>query len=376
MKNLGLILFACIMVIGMNSCGSGSGTAFSGKGTQVSGTINGAANLQAFLDKIQFDNSNTVVSSVPIDGSGKFQMVMEDGIEAGIYRLRIGAVKTMLVFDGTEKGVAITGDLATMPKGEVTIEGSKSSSDFANMVKDVQAGNMTLDAVNEYAKNSSDVLAAALASRSLLGVNEKYLGTVQSIAAKMSQSLAGTQYTKDFSTYASQLSQQIAAKKVKERIKVGQPAPDIKLDSPDGKSYALSDLKGKVVLLDFWASWCGPCRKANPHVVQLYDKYNKEGFEVFSVSLDGINPRSRGGKSPDQLAKQLESSKQRWIQAIEKDNLKWEYHVSDLQHWKSAPAGVYGVSGIPRTFMIDKDGIIAAVNPRGAALEAELKKLL
>ena len=188
--------------------------------------------------------------------------------------------------------------------------------------------------------------------------------------------MPGTQYTKDFAQYAAQLGQQIAAQKVKQRIQVGQPAPDIKLDSPDGKSYALSELKGKVVLLDFWASWCGPCRKANPHVVDLYDKYNKKGFEVFSVSLDGINPRARGGKSPDQLAQQLASSKQRWIQAIEKDNLKWKYHVSDLQHWKSAPAGVYGVSGIPRTFMIDKNGVIAAVNPRGAALEVELKKLL
>jgi len=376
MKNLGLILFACIMIAGMSCTSGGSGTAYSGKGTQINGAITGGANLQAFLDKIQFDNSNTVVSSVPIDGNGKFEMKLPDGIEAGIYRLRIGAVKTMLIFDGSEKGVAVTGDLATMPKGEVSIEGSKLSADFCNMVKEVQAGTMSLDAVNDYAKNSNDVLAAALASRSLLGINEKYLGTVQGIAAKMNQNMPGTQYTKDFTTYTSQLAQQIAAQKVKQRIRVGQPAPDIKLDSPDGKSYALSDLKGKVVLLDFWASWCGPCRKANPHVVDLYNKYNKQGFEVFSVSLDGINPRARGGKSPDQLAKQLASSKQRWIQAIEKDKLRWPYHVSDLQHWKSAPAGVYGVSGIPRTFMIDKDGVIAAVNPRGAALEQELKKLL
>jgi len=375
MKNLGLILLACILMTGM-SCTSGGGTAFSGKGTQISGTITGAANLQAFLDKIQFDNSNTVVSSVPIDGSGNFKMVMPDGIDQGIYRLRIGAVKTMLVFDGTEKGVTITGDLATMPKGEVSIEGSKLSDEFGKMIKGVQDGTMTLDAVHDYAKNSSNVLVAALAARSLLGANEKYLGTTKSIATKMTANMPGTQYTKDFAGYAAQLEKQIASQKVKDRIKVGQPAPDIKMESPDGKTYALSDLKGKVVLLDFWASWCGPCRKANPHVVQLYDKYNKQGFEVFSVSLDGINPRSRGGKTPDQLAKQLEGSKQRWIQAIEKDKLKWPYHVSDLQHWTSAPARMYGVSGIPRTFMIDKDGVIAAVNPRGAALEAELKKLL
>ncbi len=135
------------------------------------------------------------------------------------------------------------------------------------------------------------------------------------------------------------------------------PAPDISLPGPDGKNHALSNLKGKVVLLDFWASWCGPCRRANPHVVETYKKYKDKGFEVFSVSLD----------RPD--------GKQNWIDAIAKDGLLWDNHVSDLQFWSSAPAAVYGVRSIPKTFLIGRDGKIVALNPR-EQLEEELLKVL
>ncbi|MFM8485865.1 MAG: TlpA disulfide reductase family protein, partial [Bacteroidota bacterium] len=106
-----------------------------------------------------------------------------------------------------------------------------------------------------------------------------------------------------------------------------------------------------------WASWCGPCRRANPHVVEMYKKYKSKGFEVFSVSLD----------RPD--------GKDKWIQAIQQDGLVWDNHVSDLKFWESAPAATYGVRSIPRTFLINREGKIVAVNPRDN-LEAELTKNL
>jgi thiol-disulfide isomerase/thioredoxin len=161
-----------------------------------------------------------------------------------------------------------------------------------------------------------------------------------------------------------------------ERIKVGMPAPDISMKNPAGKEVSLNDLKGKVVLVDFWASWCGPCRKANPHVVQVYDKYKSKGFTVFSVSLDGLDSRSRSAiQNDDALSKRLEASKQAWLKAIEQDQLKWDYHVSDLEKWDTRAAKEYGVTGIPKTFLIDRDGNIAAINPRFNLEEALLKVL-
>jgi thiol-disulfide isomerase/thioredoxin len=137
---------------------------------------------------------------------------------------------------------------------------------------------------------------------------------------------------------------------------VGEKAPEIELADRSGNPLKLSSLKGKVVLLDFWASWCGPCRHENPTVVKAYDKYKEKGFTVFSVSLD--------------------NSKDKWLAAIAKDGLTWENHVSDLKGWQSAGAALYKVSGIPATFLLDKEGKIVAKNLRGPALEEKLKELL
>ena len=136
---------------------------------------------------------------------------------------------------------------------------------------------------------------------------------------------------------------------------IGGFAPEIALPNPDGQIMKLSDLRGKVVLLDFWAAWCRPCRMENPNVVRAYNKYHAKGFEVFSVSLD--------------------RDKASWVKAINDDGLIWPNHVSDLQYWSSEAAKIYGVTGIPATYLIGKDGRIIAKNLRGAALENALKEL-
>lgn len=135
----------------------------------------------------------------------------------------------------------------------------------------------------------------------------------------------------------------------------GSAAPDFELPNPAGEMMKLSDYKGKVVLLDFWASWCGPCRKENPHVVHLYETYHEDGFEVFSVSLD--------------------KDREKWIGAIAKDNLVWNGHVSDLMFWQSAAAKLYQVSSIPHTVLIDREGNIIATKLRGYQLEQTLKSI-
>lgn len=140
------------------------------------------------------------------------------------------------------------------------------------------------------------------------------------------------------------------------KITVGMAMPDIALNDPTGKQRALSDLRGKVVLVDFWASWCGPCRRENPNVVRAYNEYNDRGFEVFSVSLD-----KTVGK---------------WERAIEQDGLSWPHHISDLKGWNSVVTDIYGISSIPHAILIDQQGTVVATHLRGAQLESELNKLL
>jgi peroxiredoxin len=136
---------------------------------------------------------------------------------------------------------------------------------------------------------------------------------------------------------------------------IGYPALNFAQANPDGKMVNLTDLKGKYVLVDFWASWCGPCRGENPNVVAAFNKYKDKGFTVLGVSLD--------------------QNKDKWLQAIKADNLTWT-HISDLKGWGNEAAKLYGISSIPQNLLLDKDGKILAKNLRGADLDAKLEELI
>jgi peroxiredoxin len=140
------------------------------------------------------------------------------------------------------------------------------------------------------------------------------------------------------------------------KLMPGSQAPEIDLPGVDGKNIKLSSLKGNVVLIDFWASWCKPCRMENPNVVKMYNRYKDKNFTVFSVSLD--------------------KQKENWIEAISKDNLTWPNHCSDLAFWSSAVVPLYNIQGIPLTVLIDKEGKIIAKNLRGQELEQKLESIL
>lgn len=137
-------------------------------------------------------------------------------------------------------------------------------------------------------------------------------------------------------------------------LSVGQVAPDFELPNPEGEMVKLSSLRGKYVMIDFWAAWCKPCRAENPNVVRLYNQYKDKGFEVFGVSLD--------------------RTREDWLKAIEDDGLTWT-QVSDLKYFNSAAAELYQIEAIPATYLLDPDGKIIAKDLRGPALEAKLAKL-
>ena len=161
-----------------------------------------------------------------------------------------------------------------------------------------------------------------------------------------------TKHTQNFLSYVDQVRAQNSSRA---HVQIGKVAPEINLPNPQGEYVALSSLRGKIVLVDFWAQWCRPCRMENPNIVAAYQKYKDQGFEVFGVSLD--------------------RTKDRWLQGIEEDGLDW-VQVSDLKYWQSAAAKTYGINAIPASFLLDRDGTIIAKNLRGPALHAKLREIM
>jgi peroxiredoxin len=158
-----------------------------------------------------------------------------------------------------------------------------------------------------------------------------------------------------FDQLAELVGQQERQLKMESAMAPGGMAPEISLPNPAGNVVSLSSLRGKYVLIDFWASWCKPCRIENPNVVKLYNKYRSKNFEIYGVSLD--------------------KSKEQWEQAIREDGLQW-IHVSDLRFWQSAAAQLYNITSIPHTVLVDPEGRIVAKNLRGQQLENTLAELL
>ncbi|EMR01386.1 peroxiredoxin family protein [Cesiribacter andamanensis] len=167
---------------------------------------------------------------------------------------------------------------------------------------------------------------------------------LDTLATRLSQDLPSSRYVQDFAQGVDKM----------RGTTIGQVAPEISLPNPEGVTKRLSDLRGNIVMIDFWAAWCGPCRRENPNVVRLYEKYKDKGFEIYGVSLD--------------------RSREDWVAAIAKDGLTWT-QVSDLSYFNSEAAQTYGINAIPATVLLDKEGRIIARNLRGQALEDKLAEI-
>jgi peroxiredoxin len=214
-------------------------------------------------------------------------------------------------------------------------------------IKDIQNQAMAMEATHgQKVKETLEGMRgsfAAMAGISLLNLKNDFL-FVDQLVSDLNEKYPDT---KMIQMMANQLEDMRA-------LSIGQFAPEISLPDPEGNLVNLSDLRGKYVLIDFWAAWCRPCRQENPNVVKLYNEYNEKGFEVFGVSLD--------------------RTKDAWVKAIAEDQLTWT-HVSDLKYFNSAAAALYQINAIPATYMLDPEGKIIAKDLRGASLENKLKEI-
>lgn len=266
--------------------------------------------------------------------------------DMGLAVLRNGANQILFVIEN--KTINFEFDFNNWMSYNIT--GSNSSEQLTKMIQTVrtkptQAEQATY--LNAYADTCKNAFIAYVAVSNV--PIDQYYTTYEKVIKLLEKKIPNSRFTTELKTTV--LKSMAAV-----NTAIGKVAPDLTLNSPDGKTYTLSNLRGKVVLVDFWASWCGPCRKENPNVVAAYDKYKNKGFAIYNVSLD--------------------KSVEPWKAAIEKDNLNWEYHVSDLGGWNSLAAATYAVGSIPQNFLLDKDGKIIAKNLRGEALEAKLAEIL
>lgn len=303
-----------------------------------------------------------------------------DGGEVFVLNVGGGQKMALLVEGGETLNVVADGyrmDAKTGQVGKATVTGSKNMEYYdklmalrTDMETKVSNWNKQVAAATEKKDNKK----IAQIEQEYTAAEQDVVNKVKAMLPEMGTSLASLfalnfiNIESDFATYES-LAQRFEkenpnsphAKSLIGRVarikgvSVGAPAPEIALNDTTGTPVPLSSLRGKYVLIDFWASWCGPCRAENPNVVRMYNKFKDKGFAIYSVSLD--------------------QAKANWTKAIRNDNLTWT-HVSDLKFWQSAAAQQYGVQAIPATFLLDKDGKIIAKNLRGDALEQKLEEVL
>lgn len=307
------------------------------KQSKLSGVVEGIDSGKVYLQKFNNKMYNTIDSAVI--KNGKFEIVTENLELPELYAVTVNP----------ESGRYMT----FLEKGDLSIvlnpdSGYKNTKLTGSPLQDQLIAFYQLDPnnldISEYIKSNPKSLASAY----VLYREYSYRLTPEEIGANvqlLDSTLHNTPYVKTLNEL----------KAIKESVAIGKKAPNFTAETPYGESVSLNELIGNgYLLIDFWASWCPPCRKENPNVVALYDKYKSEGFSILGVSLD--------------------DNKNRWEEAIQKDKLDWT-QVSDLKGWDCAPAKLYGVRSIPSNFLLDKDGVIVGVNLMGKALEDKLSEL-
>jgi len=358
----------------------------------ISGNISAGSDLKIYLYRFGQEKPE-FLDSVVTDANGAFSFTKEQN---GYEFLGVGPSlqKTSVLLVNNGETINLAGPIDNWGIG-TTVTGSENSElitayntkriEYAHKMQTLQAQMQSLDPTDEAAKaalnaegfdlqaqfdlfkydfvdknmNKPAVFAAMSDLQDIIKDYDRLKGIEGTMLKFLPNTLFAKSVTnklKDADNYLAQQKLQQQQQAVPAGVGIGSAAPELTFNDPNGKSISLSSLKGQVVLLDFWASWCKPCRMENPNVVKLYNEYNEKGFTVYSVSLD--------------------NSAAKWKNAIEADGLIWPNHVSDLKGWSSAGAQIYKVNSIPQTYLIDADGKIIASGLRGQALEQKLKEIL
>ena len=336
-------------------------------GYKVTGTVEGMPDGKAIIATVNGSSLDTLAKADVKNGSFEFTGNVSE--PTGAYIMVIGqrgAIPFMLEngnirFNAGQAGLTVTGSEGQKIYDQFMAINTTTQQEAMKLQQEYQAANgdqAKMQAVQEaYAKLMTDAQAK---ETELIKANpDSYVSTfviVSSMGQMEYEQLKERYNLLGEKAKASAQGKAIAAQIAKlESTAIGQIAPNFTITTPEGESISLYDIKGKVKLIDFWASWCGPCRGENPHVVEIYKEYHPKGLEIFGVSLD--------------------NNKEAWVKAIADDGLVWK-HGSDLKGWQSAPAQLYSVSGIPHTVLLDENNKIIAKNLRGDELKQKIAELL
>lgn len=369
-------LLALGTLFALASCGDKGKTT----GFNLKGTFKNSNGELIYLEKL-VNTGPVKVDSTTLNEKGEFEFNNYTP-NIGFYRVKVDQQNfAMLVLDSADK-VVLSGDLKDLGN-TYSAEGSAETKLFMEYSAMARRRELRLDSLNnafmalaepfkmdtkkvDSLSKTFEAPFNAIVEPTNKELIDKIVKNANMYASLMAiQTLEPDNYTDVYKTldqglsarYPNDRSVRLFHEMVQRLMStgVGQQVPDISLPSPDGKTITLSSLKGKVVLVDFWASWCAPCRRETPNVVKAYAKYKNKGFEIYGVSLD--------------------QEKDRWVEAIQKDNMTW-LHVSELKQWESEVVRTFSIKGIPFTLLIDREGKIIAKNLRGEELENKLAEVL